>query len=102
MDFSQTSLGPVAGQGARRPFSVETLSYLGPRKHGQSSPALRVHRSGGSGSPGFTATRSSPASAVSLFVATPQPLISTHASNVSERIGRNSLRTKIVLGLERT
>src|SRR3954451_9890379 len=45
--FDQTSSGPALGHFVRMPFSLETLSAVGPRKQGQSSPVLRVRRSGG-------------------------------------------------------
>src|SRR5438132_1097843 len=48
----QTRRGPSLGQGATTPVSGETLSPVGPRKRGQSLPALRVPRSGGSAASG--------------------------------------------------
>src|SRR5437773_1008409 len=88
----QTRRGPFLGQGTRMPFSEETLSPVGPRKQGQSTPVLRVRRSGGSAAPGRAGTEKSsalPGAGASVFsvrAAAPQPRPSTHSPNASTRI----------------
>src|SRR5262249_21488069 len=69
---------------------AETLSPVGPRKHGQSWPLLRVRRSGGGESPGRAATRSSSSrAAVALTVADePQPAVARQDRIKSRRIAR--------------